>query len=66
MELGVDQLGGGELGQPGLGAGVEVTAGHAQGHGQAPVLGLSPAKLVLLDDVGQLGLVREEQGQVSG
>ena len=66
VELGVDQLGGGELGQPGLGAGVEVTAGHAQGHGQAPVLGLSPAELVLLHDVGQLGLVREEQGQVGG
>ena len=39
---------------------------HAQRHCQVAVLGLSPRELVLLHDVGQLGLVREEQGQVGG
>ena len=39
---------------------------HAQRHCQVAVLGLSPRELVLLHDVGQLGLVGEEEGEVGG
>ena len=66
MELSVHNIRGLPLHGPGLGAGVEVTACHAESHGQHPVIRDCPVKTVLLHNVGQASLVGEEQGQVGG
>ena len=64
MELRVNDVRDFPLDWPRLGARAEVTASHAERHGQVTVIGDVPVKLLLLHNVGQPRLVGEEHGQV--
>ena len=66
MELRVNDVRDFPLDWPRLGARAEVTASHAERHGQVTVIGDVPVKLLLLHNVGQPRLVGEEHGQVGG